>query len=72
MPLGGVRSPAIDGSPAKCPKGHKSCPDHDGNIGDVEHTGPKLSNTDVEEVHDAAVGQMALPAAFSRAYLPER
>jgi hypothetical protein len=35
-------------------KRHKAGPDHDGDIGNVEHTGPKRSNADVEEVHDAA------------------
>jgi hypothetical protein len=33
---------------------NKACPDHDGDIGNVEHTGPKRPNADVEEVNDAA------------------
>ncbi len=40
--------------PARCAKRNKACPDHDGDIGNVEHTGPKRPNADVEEVHDAA------------------
>lgn len=40
--------------PARGAKRNKACPDHDGNIGNVEHTGPKRPNADVEEVHDAA------------------
>jgi hypothetical protein len=40
--------------PARGAKRNKAGPDHDGNIGNVEHTGPKRPNADVEEVHDAA------------------
>jgi len=40
--------------PARGAKRDKDCPDHDGDIGNVEHTGPKRPNADVEEVHDAA------------------
>ena len=32
----------------------QSCPDHDGDIGNVEHSGPKRPSTDSKEVHDAA------------------
>ena len=35
-------------------KRYKGCPDHDGDIGNVEHTCPNRPNADVEEVHDAA------------------
>jgi hypothetical protein len=40
--------------PACGAKRNKACPDHDGDIGNVEHTGPKRANADIEEVHDAA------------------
>jgi hypothetical protein len=40
--------------PARGAKRNKGCPDHDGDIGYVEHTCPKRPNADGEKVHDAA------------------
>jgi hypothetical protein len=41
-------------APSRGAKRNKACPDHDGDIGNVEHTGPKRPNAHIEEVHHAA------------------
>ena len=47
------RLPSASSAP-HAPRQTQACPDHDGDIGNVEHSGPKRPNTDSEEVHDAA------------------
>jgi hypothetical protein len=47
-------------APSRGAKRNKACPDHDGDIGNVEHTRPKLPNADVEEVHDLPLGTRSI------------
>jgi hypothetical protein len=54
--------------PARGAKRNKACPDHDGDIGNVEHTGPNRPNADVEEVHDAAAENSINPVRRAARY----
>jgi hypothetical protein len=52
--------------PAHSAKRNKGGPDHDGDIGNVEHTCPKRPNADVEEVHDTATENSINPVRRNR------